>query len=264
MSRQQYKSIATVALESRKLDSCTVESGYLYLRLILATDGYGCIEYTPRRITSACFPSDESWTDKRSEKCVVELAEIGLIEVYEKGGSAWLQITNYDEHQSSHFKSRRGDRKTPEREDETLLFAGTNTEGIRKVYGSYTEGGTDRVVKSSVVKSRTMSSSTEHDVWTIFNYWKRATGRTEKVKLDSARQTKIKARLNEGRTVEDICKAIDYYAASPYHQGENPMRKRYDDITTICRDAGQIEKALDTRTQQPAAQSIDYGKYLRD
>lgn len=81
----------------------------------------------------------------------------------------------------------------------------------------------------------------------VFTYWLKRTGRSETngYRLTKERAAKIDARLNDGYSVEDLCRVIDYYATSPWHQGENPEGKRYDDLVTMLRNETQAQKALE-------------------
>lgn len=77
----------------------------------------------------------------------------------------------------------------------------------------------------------------------VFGHWLAVMRRNPKTtKLDAKREGKIRARLREGRTVEDLCRAIDGCRASSWHMGDNPDGKRHDDVELICRDAAHVER----------------------
>lgn len=78
---------------------------------------------------------------------------------------------------------------------------------------------------------------------TVFEHWQKARSHPS-AKLDPTRRGKIKARLREGFTVEQLCRAIDGVARSDWHCGDNPSGKVYDDLVTVLRDAPQVEKFL--------------------
>lgn len=84
----------------------------------------------------------------------------------------------------------------------------------------------------------------------VFENWVEATGKdSKKVKLNRARQDKIRARLREGYSVDDLCAAVRGIALSAWHTGDNPDGKRYDDITVALRDGAQVEKFRDLYEQ---------------
>lgn len=77
----------------------------------------------------------------------------------------------------------------------------------------------------------------------IFDYWKELCGHSRS-RMDASRKRAIQERLKDGYTVEDLKLAIAGCRASKFHQGENDRRKRYDDITLICRDAMHVDQFI--------------------
>lgn len=77
----------------------------------------------------------------------------------------------------------------------------------------------------------------------VFAYWQSKLDHPG-AKLTAERQTKIVNRLKDGYTSEQIKKAIDGCASSPFHTGENDQRKRYDDIELICRNGTKLESFI--------------------
>ena len=69
-----------------------------------------------------------------------------------------------------------------------------------------------------------------------------ARGKRADTKFSTERQSKIKARLKEGFTVQQLCRAIDGVAKDPW-----PERGKSgnDDLTIIFREATQVEKFLE-------------------
>jgi hypothetical protein len=73
----------------------------------------------------------------------------------------------------------------------------------------------------------------EGSVLTVAQYWKRVTKRDDRTELSTKRLSLIRARLRSGRTVEELCRAVDACAASPWHNGENPNGLRYNDCEHV-------------------------------
>lgn len=99
---------------------------------------------------------------------------------------------------------------------------------------------------SSSSKKRYMSnrsSTALSSVSEVFDHWKAALNHPRAI-LDAKRQRLIRARLDEGFSVDDLKAAIEGCKASPFHQGENDRHQVYDDLTLICRDAGHIESFI--------------------
>lgn len=63
--------------------------------------------------------------------------------------------------------------------------------------------------------------------------------------------TKIRARLEEGFTVESLCHAIDGCMRSPWHQGENDRQKPFDSLELIVRDAKHVHDFIDVPVRRP-------------
>lgn len=81
----------------------------------------------------------------------------------------------------------------------------------------------------------------------VFGYWLTVMGKNAKTtKKTPERVNKIKGRLKQGYSVEDIKGAIDGCARSPFHMGENPDGKKYNDIELICRNGKHLEEFVNT------------------
>ena len=115
--------------------------------------------------------------------------------------------------------------------------------------------------KKETISSTSDDSSTGKAVdhcLELFRYWIQATGRNEnQLKLSRERRSRVRARLRDGYSVEQIKRAIDGYAASSWHNGDNPAGKRYDTFDLIVRSGEKIEQGIEfanaaTQRQQPA------------
>jgi hypothetical protein len=82
----------------------------------------------------------------------------------------------------------------------------------------------------------------------IYEFWKRATSRNGSTQLTPGRRTAVKARLDEGRDIAFIKRAIANAATSPFHQGKNDQKRRYDDLTLICRNGEKLEQFAEMGT----------------
>lgn len=81
------------------------------------------------------------------------------------------------------------------------------------------------------------------EVADVFAHWQRATGKGRAV-LDAKRRALI-ARALKLRPAVDLCRAVDGYASSPWHRGENDRRTKYLGIELMLRDAAKIEQGID-------------------
>ena len=77
----------------------------------------------------------------------------------------------------------------------------------------------------------------------VFDLWvslHRTSARGRRPVLDSKRRTLI-AKAIASHSMEACKDAIRGCLVSPFHQGENPSGKKYDDIELILRNASKIE-----------------------
>lgn len=77
----------------------------------------------------------------------------------------------------------------------------------------------------------------------VFAHWQERCEHP-RAKLDDKRKRLIRARLQDGYTVDDLTKAIDGCARSPFHQGDNKDGKVYDGLDLICRDGAHVDQFL--------------------
>jgi hypothetical protein len=79
----------------------------------------------------------------------------------------------------------------------------------------------------------------------IFEYWRVTMGKGHTVKFGNDRRQKVRARLREGYTVEQIKRAIDGCAGSAFHRGENDGHREYNDLTLICQTSAKLEQFIE-------------------
>lgn len=89
------------------------------------------------------------------------------------------------------------------------------------------------------------------DAQQVFEHWRGAMGKGAGAKFSSERRKKVEARLKDGFTVEQLCKAIDGCAGSSWHMGQNDRGKRFDDLELICRDVRRVEDFIATAAFPP-------------
>ena len=78
----------------------------------------------------------------------------------------------------------------------------------------------------------------------MFAHWAQTLYPKAKPIFTRDRQLRIAARLAEGHSVEQLCKAIDGVTFSDYHMGRDPAHadRDYRGLETVLRDAGQVDK----------------------
>lgn len=108
--------------------------------------------------------------------------------------------------------------------------------------------------KLAVVKKARADRPTD-GVIDVFEYWRERTGRGQSSKLTSDRETKIRARICEGYTVEQCKQAIDGCMSSPFHTGQNDTGTVYTDITLIFRGGAKLEEFAAMATKSGPAKA---------
>ena len=73
--------------------------------------------------------------------------------------------------------------------------------------------------------------------------WQAATGKTRAI-FDEKRRRLINARLKD-YTADELCLAVAGWKNSPFHRGQNPGGKVYNDLGLLLRDAEHVEQFRD-------------------
>lgn len=88
------------------------------------------------------------------------------------------------------------------------------------------------------------------DVRQVFDAWRSDTGHS-RAKLDGKRARRIRARLAEGYSATDLTDAIRGRRGDPFLMGRNDACRTYDAISTLLRDAEQVERLMDLARNGP-------------
>lgn len=99
--RSLWGSIST----SEKADLLTDTEFLLYLLIIPHCDDEGRMQGKPKTVKNKTCPG-RTWTAGRIEKMLYRLGEVGLIEYYSVNGSRYIQVTQWEEHQTFHGITR--------------------------------------------------------------------------------------------------------------------------------------------------------------
>lgn len=83
----------------------------------------------------------------------------------------------------------------------------------------------------------------------VFAHWQSRMGKPN-AKFTTGRREKIRARLRDGYTVEQLERAVDACAASDFHMGQNDSGTAYNDLTQILRNGEKLEQFLEQRNDQ--------------
>lgn len=116
------------------------------------------------------------------------------------------------------------------------------------------DGGKRQTITESTAENTTQSTQDilNNNIHEVFEYWKSVFKKNAATKLAGVRESKLKARLKEGYSVDDIKKAILNCSQSDYH-----VQNGYTDLELICRDQVKLDRFISL--QKPSVQPVpDY------
>lgn len=110
------------------------------------------------------------------------------------------------------------------------------------------------LIKTDVQQDTETAGNTESNkVQEVFDHW-RVKMTSPRSKLDGKRKGLIERALKL-YPIEDLKRAIDGCAASPFHMGQNERREKYNGLDLILRSADKIEGFLARAENAPRAPS---------
>lgn len=262
---------------NEELAEISIPARYLFPALWCLADKEGRLEYRPKKIKIEVYPYDEI----DIIPLVAELHGKKFISVYENEGLFYVQINNFTKHQNPHPKEKSNGYPAP--------VNICNYDGNLKQF-NYTAGNLILPFPSSslipsflipesmnpndspdgescpaeaepismvpeIINDTPKHSLKKQNALEVFEYWK-STLNHERAKMDKKREQKIKDRLNDGYSVEDLIDAIDGCKLSPHHQGANEHGVKYDDIELICRDASRVDKFIKLKKEGVQKQCV--------
>ena len=82
--------------DSDTIDGLSPMAEVLFYRLLVTVDDFGRFDARPSMIKSQCFPIKDAVTAARCVALMAELADAGLIELYQFAGKSYLQMCKWD------------------------------------------------------------------------------------------------------------------------------------------------------------------------
>ena len=207
-------------------------------------DREGRFKWRPQRMKLAVLPYD----DVDFSRVMDALATRGLLVKYEVDNVVYGHVPSFLEHQ--HINGREIESTLPDPRNSQII-SNTSTRDPHVNYASatrearYTGGREGKGREGNICELRSRVDQ-------VYEYWVTRMGKDpDRTKPTPDRLTKIRARLNAGYTVEQICESIDGYADSAYHNGDNPQGKKYLDIALICRNTEKLEAGFKENRGDP-------------
>jgi hypothetical protein len=222
----------------------------LFTWMIPTVDNLGRMEGEPYQVRGLIFPREEV-TDKQIEKWLAELHDSGLIIWYSHRGLRYVFLPRHADHQKLVGNMRNdSDFPAPSAED-MAVWTEKEAQYERRIDGVSTEGeeeGEDKGEETLLVEPKTATrpraATFKPEIEEVFTYWQQAMGKGTAT-LTPQRRDKIRIRLKDGYTVEQLQAAIDGCRASPHNMGDNDRSRPFNDIELILRNGTNVEKFME-------------------
>lgn len=217
----------------------------LFLALLSAADDEGRFGASSRGLASALFPFDED-APRLLDGWWAELEREGKVRRWVSDGNTYGEILNWSKHQKIDRPSRS---RLPRFDESSRVLANPREPSCTdQGSGIRDQGETDLSSKLDRAPPQLELAPAEPEPpgraetrRKVFAYWQKAMGKT-KAKLDEKRGRAIDKAIARGHSLEELCRAIDGCAASPWHRGQNDRGRPYDDLELILRDAAHVER----------------------
>lgn len=111
--------ISKSASTSKKLSLVQLDALVLFLLIVAHTDEYGRLEAEPEMIKAKVVPLRKDITVERIIEIITELRAVGLIKTYTVGEDHYLEVVNFDDHQTfRNDRKRKQEYPVPTKYDE--------------------------------------------------------------------------------------------------------------------------------------------------
>jgi hypothetical protein len=234
----RIRTIKPELFEDEALGQCSRDARFLFVGLISHSDDHGRQRGSARLILANVFPYDEDIGPREIGQWLVELAQAGVILLYEYARQSFIEIENWGKHQRVD-KVKATEFPDPPTSPETPVSPGARSAGATSRSAGATEGnGRDQG-----------EGATSSLVELVFGYWQERCEHP-KAKLDPKRRRAIGARIREGATEDEIRLGIEGAARGAFVSASGV---RFDDIALICRDRVKLDLFIARATATPKA-----------
>ncbi|WP_131781174.1 hypothetical protein [Legionella gresilensis] len=260
---------------SEQVLSCSPLARLLFIGMWNFSDDKGIHPASYIRLKAEIFPGDNfSITEIKS--LVDELINSSLLIEYEVDeGKYWL-VTGWKKHQKIDKPTYRFPLPPPSKIGISQKpISEYSTSNIRVLGDDATNTHQEVATKEKEKKEKEINNIGEVEtspvdvaqtdipifVKEIFQYWQ-TTMDHPRAKLDRKRKNSIKQALKLGYTPDELKKAIDGCASTPYNMGKNDRNHIYDDINLIFRDADHIERFINNANKSTAQRELSRASSL--
>lgn len=241
-------------IDSERVQQLDEPTQLFFVKLMLKADDYGSYTGNSHLLRAALYPfgTDSVLQDipLRIERCIAA----GLISVYAVGGLKYLYIHKFGQHvrqKKRRFPEPPKNICDPNEKPMNSDCAAIDVHSCKQESLSYllptraeSESETNLNLNPKLEKKKQRQKDRQTLVENrIFDLWCSAMNHPH-AKLDRKRRAKIRDRLKDGYTEDQLKTAIAGCRNSPHHMGQNDRGTVYDDLELICRDASHVDKFI--------------------
>ena len=176
----------------------------LFYRLIVSCDDYGRFDGRPAIIKGTCFPLKEGVTTKNIESALSKLTSAGLVKRYVVDGKPYLSLPSWGRHQTT----RAAKSKYPNPDDGEMISSENNCMQMNADAHVFEFDIRNSINDNNNMSSRTSPDRPEYPYKDVIDYLNLKAG-TAFRSTSKDTQKHIRARIDEGYTLDDFKKVID-------------------------------------------------------
>lgn len=240
-------------LDDEKVASLSDRGFRLWITILLSADDHGRFRANPKHLAArgwwatGSIPSGEE-----AEKALSDLEKMGLLCIYSVNSEQFGEVKGWDKHQ------RIDNAASPECPPNPTIAA---TSGVTAIMprtaallplgegGGEGEGSSNRNPGKGSDKGAE-SAKAVFEAW--LGEWTRYVGKGRQPILDAARSRKVRDRLRDGFTVEDLCAAARGIWRSKWHRDE-----KRTDLSLALRDADHVERFMREGAEKASSRPVN-------
>ena len=234
--------------QSESMGRVSRESRLCFVLLWTIADDSGRLRGNSRMLASLLYPYDDD-AKKHIEGWLSELVNENCIVRYEVDGTSYIQVCNWASHQKI---DRPSASKIPPFDESSRILANPreHSSGDQGMDQGMDQGKERKGKEGKGEEISVALRARREQVAAVFDCW-RKTMQHPKAVLDDKRRKLIEARMKDGYSADDLCRAIIGCSRSAFHMGMNDRGTRYDGIDLIFRDAQKVDQFLKFEAEPP-------------
>jgi hypothetical protein len=218
--------------QSESMGRVSRDARLLFILIWTLCDDAGRTRAASRMLASLLYPYDDD-APKKIDGWLAELEREGCIVRYQVEGATYLQVCNWLNHQKIDKPSAS---KIPSFDESSRILANpreVSSEDLRIKDQGSKDQGRDLLVPQERDDSGARA---------VFDHWRKIHGHAG-AKLDDKRRKVIASALKL-YDADTLCRCIDGYKQSDFHQGKNKDGKVFDSLALMLRDAEHIDAGI--------------------